>query len=120
MFRSDLEDVDALKIKSNQTIQSVIIHSSTMQINPDFVLNSTKPTKGFLCPVSANGYGIAFQSFSISNHETKANLFHTGTANADNSMEVEIDPSESEENMYRKIRYTFPEEVLKIPRMETS
>ena len=35
-------------------------------------------------------------------------------------MDIEMDPSDSDENVFRRIRYTFPAEVLNIPRMETS
>lgn len=93
------------------------LHHSAMQTNPESVLCHKKPSKGFLCPLSANGYGINFQSFSIKNHETKANLFNTDTAGC---MDIEMDPSDSDENVFRRIRYTFPAEVLNIPRMETS
>lgn len=90
-----------------------------MLANPELILKHTKPTEGFLCPVSANSYGIIFKSFSISDHETKTSLFSTEIDGRD-KIEVDVDTSGSEEDMYRKIRYTFPEEVLKVPRMETS
>jgi hypothetical protein len=104
-----------------KTVLLTLTHQSikNMPITPDFVLKHTEPTKGFLCPVSANHYGISFKSFRISNHETKTILFDTAKA-TEGSMEIEVDSSEPEENRYRRIRYTFPEEVLKIPRMETS
>ena len=91
-------------------------------IKPDAVLKLTAPTKRFLCPVSANRYGISFKSFSISDHETKACLFRTGENGIEKGrIELDVDlDAETEDDVYRKIRYTFSERVLRIPRISTS
>lgn len=44
-------------------------------VKPDDVLKLTSPTKGFLCPLSANRFHIDFLSFSISDYDTKTVFF---------------------------------------------
>jgi len=91
-----------------------------MSFNPDDVLKLTEPTNGFLCPLSANKYGINFKSFSITNYDTKAVLFSTD-GGEQGVMEIDVDPSaQTEEDMYRKIRYCFTEQVLRLPLIATS
>jgi len=45
---------------------------------PDDILDLTEPTDRFLCPLSANTYGINFQSFNICDYETKDLIFEVG------------------------------------------
>ena len=45
------------------------------EVSPEDVLKLTKPTEGFLCPLSANTFGIDFISFTISDYETKNVIF---------------------------------------------
>ena len=40
-------------------------------ISPDEVVRLTKPTDGFLCPLSANTFGLDFLNFTICDYETK-------------------------------------------------
>jgi hypothetical protein len=49
------------------------------EVTPDMVLQLTKPTDGFLCPLSANKYGIEFLSFAIIDYATKKVIFQVGT-----------------------------------------
>ena len=44
-------------------------------ITPDDVKKLTKPTDGFLCPLSANSYGLDFLAFSISDYESKKIIY---------------------------------------------
>jgi len=46
--------------------------------SPDDVCKLTKPTDGFLCPLSANTFGIEFLSFTISDYESKKIIFEVG------------------------------------------
>ena len=74
---------------------------------------------GFLCPLSANVYGLDFLNFTISDYETKAILFEIGRDNPA-PPDVSIDFGAVGEDMYRKIKYTFSEDVLKLPYIQTS
>ena len=49
------------------------------EVTPEMVLQLTKPTDGFLCPLSANKYGIEFLSFAIIDYATKKVIFQVGT-----------------------------------------
>ena len=48
---------------------------SSSGITPEDVLTHEAPTAGFLCPLSANEYGIEFLSFVIQDYETKNVIF---------------------------------------------
>ncbi len=47
-------------------------------ITPEDVCKLTKPTDGFLCPMSANIYGLEFLSFTISDFDSKKVIFQVG------------------------------------------
>lgn len=74
---------------------------------------------GFLCPLSANNYGIDFLSFTISDYETKKIIFEVGRDNP-TPQDMSVDFSSLGEDMYRKIKYEFSEDVLRLPYIETS
>src|SRR5688572_5756435 len=74
---------------------------------------------GFLCPMSANTYGIEFLSFNISDYDTKKTIFEVGRDNP-NSQDVSLDFSSVGEDMYRKIKYDFSEDVLRLPYIQTT
>ena len=42
-----------------------------MSITPEDVMGFTEPTSNFLCPFSANVYGIDFLAFTIEDYDTK-------------------------------------------------
>lgn len=108
-------------------------------VTPEDVCKLTKPTTGtklltsfeciisesyvsfagFLCPLSANTFGIDFLSFSIMDYDTKNVIFEVGRDNP-NSQDVSVDFSSPGEDMYRKIRYTFSEDVLRLPYVQTT
>ena len=73
---------------------------------------------GFLCPVSANTFGIDFLNFTISDYESKKTIFEVGRDNP-NSQDVSVDFSSMGEDMYRKIKYEFSEDVLRLPYIQT-
>lgn len=74
---------------------------------------------GFLCPLSANSFGIDFLSFTISDYETKKTIFEVGRDNP-TPQDVSVDFSSIGEDMYRKIKYDFSEDVLRLPYIQTS
>ena len=74
---------------------------------------------GFLCPLSANSFGIDFLSFTISDYETKKTIFEVGRDNP-TPQDVSVDFSCIGEDMYRKIKYDFSEDVLRLPYIQTS
>lgn len=73
---------------------------------------------GFLCPLSANRYGIEFLSFSIQDYGTKEKLFETGSDDA--NFEDTSDDIPMDEDSFRKIKYNFSEQVLRLPLISTS
>jgi len=88
-------------------------------ITPQDVCTLTRPTDGFLCPISANVYGIDFLSFTISDYDTKSVLFEVGK-DSPPPQDMSIDFSALGEDMYRRIKYEFSEDVLKLPFIQTS
>jgi len=90
-----------------------------MSVTPEDVCFLTKPTTGFLCPLSANQFGIDFLSFTISDYDSKKVIFEVGRDNP-NSQDVSVDLSSMGEDMYRKIKYDFSEDVLRLPYIQTT
>jgi len=88
-------------------------------ITPQDVMSLTKPTDGFLCPLSANSFGIDFLNFTISDYQTKKIIFEVGK-DSPTPQDIAVDFSTLGEDMYRKIKYTFSEDVLKLPLIQTS
>eukprot|EP01036_Dinobryon_divergens_P031842 gene31842-41322_t len=78
-----------------------------------------KPTEGFLCPLSANIYGIDFLSFTISDYNSKKVIFEVGKDNP-TPQDISVDFSTLGEDMYRRIKYNFSEDVLRLPLIQTS
>ena len=75
---------------------------------------------GFLCPICANAdYGVEFLNFVISDYETKKTIFEVGK-DSPAPVDVAVDLSSLGPDMYRKIKYTFSEDVLRLPAIQTS
>lgn len=57
-------------------------------ITPEYVNSLTEPSEGFLCPLSANKYGINFTSFKIRSVEDGSDqvLFEVGKSGGDAAM----------------------------------
>ena len=73
-----------------------------------------------MCPISANGeYNIEFLNFVISDYETKKTIFEVGK-DSPAPVDVAVDFSSLGPDMYRKIKYTFSEDVLRLPAIQTS
>lgn len=75
--------------------------------------------KGFLCPLSANTFGIDFLQFSIIDYQTKKIIFEVGK-DSPTPQDIAVDFSNLGEDMYRKIKYTFSEDVLRLPLIQTT
>lgn len=88
-------------------------------VTPDDVLELTRPTDGFLCPLSANQFRIEFLQFIISDYDTKKIIFEVGR-DSPPPQDMSLDFSSLGEDMYRKIKYEFSEDVLRLPFIETS
>lgn len=74
---------------------------------------------GFLCPLSANTYGIEFLQFAIVDYDTKNCLFEVGK-DIPPPADMSLDFSSTGEDVYRKIRYSFSEDVLRLPFIQTT
>ena len=88
-----------------------------MSITPEDVMGFTEPTSNFLCPLSANVYGIDFLAFTIEDYDTKRVIFEVNKENIE--LPAGFDFSMLNEDAYRKIRYDFSVEVLQLPRVST-
>lgn len=84
-------------------------------LTPEFVRSLTEPTKRFLCPLSANTYGVEFLSFVISDYETKDVIFDV--AKDYDMATADLDPSDPDSA--RTIRYSFSADVLRCPAIAT-
>ena len=83
------------------------------------VMKLTKPTDGFLCALSDNTFGLDFLKFTISDYDTKKVIFRV-SKDGPPPQDVSMDFSALGEDMYRKIRYKFSEDVLRLPFIQTS
>ena len=88
-----------------------------MSITPEDVMGFTEPTSNFLCPLSANVYGIDFLAFTIEDYDTKRVIFEVNKENIE--LPAGFDFSMLNEDAYRKIKYDFSVEVLQLPRVST-
>jgi hypothetical protein len=74
---------------------------------------------GFLCGIKDNSYGIDFMQFTISDYDTKNVLFEVGK-DLPPPADMSLDFSIHGEDMYRKIKYNFSEDVLRLPFIQTT
>lgn len=75
---------------------------------------------GFLCPLSANVFDIEFLQFTISDYESKLKIFEVSRNSPPQDMSIDFSNTSKGEDMYRKIKYEFSEDVLRLPHIETS
>jgi len=87
-------------------------------VSPEDVLRFKAPTKGFLCPLSANKFGIEFLSFKIKDYDTKRTIFDVSRDNAASVATASL--ANLSEDSYRKIKYNFSEDVLRTPTISTT
>mmetsp|Transcript_25280 Transcript_25280/g.86577 ORF Transcript_25280/g.86577 Transcript_25280/m.86577 type:complete len:185 (-) Transcript_25280:206-760(-) len=87
---------------------------------PDQVLAYEKPTEGFLCPLSANTYGIEFVEFEVKDNDSGTVVFKVAKDPDAPPMQLPDDLDEEMERQIRTIRYTFPTEFLRYKIIKTS
>eukprot|EP00735_Rhodelphis_limneticus_P004034 TRINITY_DN15583_c0_g1::TRINITY_DN15583_c0_g1_i1::g.28568::m.28568 TRINITY_DN15583_c0_g1::TRINITY_DN15583_c0_g1_i1::g.28568 ORF type:complete len:188 (-),score=14.89,sp/Q90Z08/U119B_DANRE/55.14/6e-65,GMP_PDE_delta/PF05351.6/3.2e-63 TRINITY_DN15583_c0_g1_i1:129-692(-) len=86
--------------------------------SPEDVEKLTQPTKGFLCKLSANAYGIDFQEFKIRDYENNRVVFEV-----QKGPEPPLPPGfdlDSLPDDVRYIRYNFDADFLKIRTVGTT
>lgn len=88
-------------------------------VSPEDVSSLSRPTDGFLCALSDNRFNIDFLSFTISDYDTKNVIFEVGK-DSPAPQDMTLDFSTPGEDMYRKIKYNFSEDVLRLPFIQTS
>mmetsp|Transcript_29495 Transcript_29495/g.66103 ORF Transcript_29495/g.66103 Transcript_29495/m.66103 type:complete len:113 (-) Transcript_29495:910-1248(-) len=76
-------------------------------ITPDYVLDLDRPTRDFLCPLSANVYNIEFLSFTIEDYDTKHLIFEV-SRDRPPKFDHGADLSTLGEDAMRKIKYPPP------------
>jgi hypothetical protein len=69
--------------------------------------------------LSSNNVGIEFLQFTISDYTSKKVIFEVGKDNP-TPQDISVDFSSLGEDMYRKIKYTFSEDVVRLPLIQTS
>lgn len=87
-------------------------------VKPTEILRHECPTKKFLCPLSANEYGIEFLSFVIQDYQLKKTIFEVSRDRPlpiDFSMHDAMDP-----DSLRKINYELSEDFLRLPNISTT
>jgi len=109
---------------SNNLIQIFELHKQEIKmaeqkITPEYVNTLTRPTEGFLCPLSANIYNIKFLSFRIRDVESGYVLFEIESdENEEEDMKISDDVENEEE--LRTIRYHFGPNFFKLKTVGTT
>ena len=83
---------------------------------PNVVLAFEKPTAGFLCPITANTYGIDFLSFQIRDVDSKKVVFELAK---DPDTPAPIYPEDFDYDKLRMINYSFPSDFLRYKNVGT-
>jgi len=86
---------------------------------PDEVLTYAEPTPGYCCPLSANIYGIEFESFRIRDYETQQCLFEVAKDPDAPPLDLSTLPPEMEDQV-RCISYDFGAEFLDLRTVGTT
>lgn len=93
-----------------------LLLSPSASFTPRDALDLNGPTRSFLCPLSANIYGIDFLSFIIRDYESKSTLFEVSR---DRPLPQNFDFASFDEDSLRTIKYEFSEDILKLPTIST-
>merc|ERR1712023_463476 len=88
-------------------------------ITPAEVLTYTKPTDGFLCPLSANTYGVEFLEFEIKDYDTNNCVFKVARDGEADVIPDHMLTKEMEEAM-RSVRYHFDASFLRFKTVRTA
>eukprot|EP00798_Chlamydomonas_sp_ICE-L_P030898 gene30898-35951_t len=75
------------------------------QITPEDVLKLEKPSESYLCPLSANAFGVEFLKFEIRDYDSGAPVYMSPT-------DIPDLPGVADEDLMRSVRYSFPADFL--------
>eukprot|EP00976_Prorocentrum_cordatum_P027296 553443-Prorocentrum_minimum.AAC.1 len=89
-------------------------------ITPDTVLELDGPTTRFLCPLSANEFGIDFIDFEVKDADSGRSLFRVQKDPDAQMPPMMEDMDPAFENLVRTIKYSFPLEFLRYKTVRTS
>ena len=89
-------------------------------VTVDDVLELRAPTKGFLCPLSANTYKIDFLSFVIRDYDTKRSIFEVSKDSVPTPTLEAIRAPNFNPDDYRTIKYNFSSDILRTPTISTT
>ena len=82
------------------------------------VLTYTCPTDGYMCPLTANTWGIEFNMYRVRDHETNQLLFEVAKDPDQPPIDLAMIPPEMEDQV-RCISYDFGSEFLAMPTVAT-
>eukprot|EP00697_Spironema_sp_BW2_P009979 gnl/Spiro4/25036_TR12449_c0_g1_i1.p1 gnl/Spiro4/25036_TR12449_c0_g1~~gnl/Spiro4/25036_TR12449_c0_g1_i1.p1 ORF type:complete len:215 (+),score=23.47 gnl/Spiro4/25036_TR12449_c0_g1_i1:55-645(+) len=103
---------------------AVAATGSTRTPSVQDILSLTGPTRGFLCPLSANVYNIEFTSFKIRDPVSGKIYFQVSRDDLTPEQLAEMAISQMTnpptEEQSRSIRYEFPAEVLRLQEIGTT
>ena len=88
------------------------------RVIPEDVLDLKAPTKKFLCPLTANEYGIEFLSFVIQDYRSKKTIFEVSR---DRPLPIDFSTHDAlDPDSLRKINYELSEDFLMLPQISTT
>lgn len=87
-------------------------------ITPDVVLKFDGPAEGYLCPLSANTYGIEFLKFEVKDYDTGKVVYQVSREPEQEPLPDDLPPEI--ENMIRSVQYAFPAAFLSYKTVRTS
>mmetsp|Transcript_8790 Transcript_8790/g.18787 ORF Transcript_8790/g.18787 Transcript_8790/m.18787 type:complete len:186 (+) Transcript_8790:164-721(+) len=82
------------------------------RITPEIVLSYQKPTDDYLCPLSANIYGIEFNKFEVKDYDSGETVYASPS-------DIPTDYYVPDENLIRSVQYTFPDSFLTFKTVRT-
>jgi hypothetical protein len=88
------------------------------KISPEVVLGFESPSEGYLCPLSANAYGVEFLKFEIKDYDSGKVVYQVSREPDNEPLPDDLDPEI--ENMIRSVKYTFPQSFLSFKTVRTS
>mmetsp|Transcript_24564 Transcript_24564/g.29766 ORF Transcript_24564/g.29766 Transcript_24564/m.29766 type:complete len:189 (-) Transcript_24564:483-1049(-) len=92
--------------------------NSWEDITPEAVLALTGPTDKFLCPLSANTFGLDFIEFEIKDGDSGYSLFSV-QKDPDSPPPPTTDLDPAIEEQFRTIKYTFPKCLFTFKTIQT-
>jgi len=108
--------IDYTQQWTDSGIATQVQQPATVEITPEYVSSLTAPTPGFLCPLSANTYGIDFVNFKIRSldEDSAGPLFEVDAGDEPRP------PLESMDDNARFIQYDFGPDFLNVRTVGTT